>query len=34
MGKNQYIDELRKEMYDEPEEIHMGINKKTKISKE
>lgn len=34
MGKSQYIDDLRREMYDEPEEIHLGLNKKTKISKE
>ena len=35
MSKSQYIDELRKEMYDEPEEVHMGaIHKKTKINKE
>jgi hypothetical protein len=34
MSKSAYVDELRKEMYDEPEEIHMGINRKTKISKE
>ena len=32
LNKSGYIDELRKEMYDLPEELHMGIsNKKSKF---
>lgn len=33
IGKTDLVDELRREMRDEPEEIFMGINKKTKADK-
>ncbi|CDW91128.1 UNKNOWN [Stylonychia lemnae] len=36
MGKSEYIEQLRKEMYDEPEEVHLGgmLNKKTAFAKQ
>ena len=33
IGKSDLIEELRKEMRDEPEEVFMGASKKTKASK-
>ena len=35
LAKSEYVETLRKEMYDEPEEIHLGgmLNKKTKFAK-
>lgn len=35
ISRSNYIDEIRKEMYDEPEELHLGtMNKKSKFAKE
>lgn len=34
MSKSDYVEELRREMMDEPEEVHLGNSKKTKFSKE
>ena len=33
IGKTDLVDELRREMLDEPEEVFMGMNKKTKQDK-
>jgi len=33
MGKSALMAEMRREMMDEPEEIHMGVGRKTKASK-
>lgn len=34
MSRSEYLQELRKEMDDEPEEIHMGLKKKNKFIRE
>ena len=36
MGKSEYVEQLRREVYDEPEEVHLGgmMNKKTKFSQQ
>jgi hypothetical protein len=34
MGRSDYIDELRKEILEEPEEVHLGLKRKSKFAKE
>lgn len=34
MNRSGYIDELRREMMDEPEEVHLGLSRKSKFAKE
>jgi hypothetical protein len=35
ISRSSYVDELRKELYDEPEELHLGtMNKKSKFARE
>lgn len=34
MGRSNYIDELRREVMEEPEELHLGLKRKTKFARE